>query len=428
MKRFTLLMDKRPGIGFEYSVDWTDLAYTRLLAEPLFFEDRNGVIKSNIVQSVKRKGQLTWSLQLEPDARWSDGKTINAREIADQFRRVNNGIGPGLTTTSLIKSLEVSSPGTLNIVTRFPIMHITRILTNPAITPRRPNDHLGVGRFIEVERSSRNKGLIVRSSDGSCEINVLGEDQVRGSLSQQGIAPFAAAPLTEFSLKASARGQLQKPSILGTYFCLFCPLDISEDYLQLLRVATNSVADILPNLIKPRAGFVDSSKSYPDRLYLRKTGAGRATREPTEIVYSGQFPNELVVKAIAKTLSRHGLVARIRKSLYSEILSWRARSANNICLKILSTPWAHPAGILAPFYLASAPESEFRGVFESALGEESLDTVCVRCAQANVLLRREFPEIIPFGQVKSGMWANDIAVECPSTGWIDYLPLLQREV
>ncbi|MGV2920315.1 hypothetical protein [Streptomyces alfalfae] len=98
--------DLVPSGLYGASDDWTGLTITRQLAGPLFAEGPGRTLRPGLLHHARRLDEKRWSLAPRPDARWSDGRPIHARDIARHIAAVARQAGPFAWLVSLIEQIR----------------------------------------------------------------------------------------------------------------------------------------------------------------------------------------------------------------------------------------------------------------------------------------------------------------------------------
>ncbi len=118
----------------------TNIAFARHVFQPLAEQDNRQVLRPAIARSWRVVDNTTWELELDPNARFSDGRPVAAEDIAFTIARagdVPNSPSSFRYATRPIAAVEAVGPHTIRIRTNGPFPLLLNQLALVMIVPKR---------------------------------------------------------------------------------------------------------------------------------------------------------------------------------------------------------------------------------------------------------------------------------------------------
>lgn len=413
----------------EHARDWSELAATRLLAEPLFVEVPGRGLRSRLVEDCRRVDPLSWRLTLGIDARWNTGDRMIVSEICRQIVRARLAGAAPLTAAMMIKSMTVVSRYTVQFDTRIPIAHLDRILANPGLAPRHPVPEVTTGPYL-LEHSFSNR-IELKSVRDTRPINLLlfpriddvdpfGSEQVHVS------GPMSTCPADWLAVSRSTMSTLRPLDIV---YVLILPkwLPPNSRYLLQLGLDRRRVCEQSNGSVIPCGRMSDlwSGKKTEGSKIPLKTKCARWASNGIDLFYTN-FPanREIAIGVAQELLEKFQIGVTISPRDYEEFISGsREEYANAFRLALITSPWPHPVGMLAPFFFGAESPPLFRKIFSDAATAEDLESAAVLAAQAEDILVNCGSRVVTIGRTVGCLRSRVGEFWCPPSGWIDYSQL-----
>jgi peptide/nickel transport system substrate-binding protein len=118
----------------------TNIAYARHVFQPLVEQDARQVLRPAIARSWRVVDDTTWELELDPDARFSDGRPVTADDIAFTIARagdVPNSPSSFRYATRPVAAVESAGPRTIRLRTNGPFPLLLNQLALVMVVPKR---------------------------------------------------------------------------------------------------------------------------------------------------------------------------------------------------------------------------------------------------------------------------------------------------
>lgn len=118
----------------------TNIAFARHVFQPLAEQDHRQVLRPAIARSWRVIDDTTWELELDPDARFSDGRPVTAEDIAFTIARagdVPNSPSSFRYATRPVAAVEATGPHTIRLRTNGPFPLLLNQLALVMIVPKR---------------------------------------------------------------------------------------------------------------------------------------------------------------------------------------------------------------------------------------------------------------------------------------------------
>lgn len=118
----------------------TNIAFARHVFQPLAEQDRRQVLRPAIARSWRVVDDTTWELELDPNARFSDGRPVTAEDIAFTIARagdVPNSPSSFRYATRPVAAVEAVGPHTVRLRTNGPFPLLLNQLSLVMIVPKR---------------------------------------------------------------------------------------------------------------------------------------------------------------------------------------------------------------------------------------------------------------------------------------------------
>jgi peptide/nickel transport system substrate-binding protein len=118
----------------------TNIAYARHVFQPLVEQDHRQVLRPAIARSWRVVDETTWELEIDPDARFSDGRPVTAEDIAFTIARagdVPNSPSSFRYATRPVAAVEAVGPRTVRLRTNGPFPLLLNQLALVMIVPKR---------------------------------------------------------------------------------------------------------------------------------------------------------------------------------------------------------------------------------------------------------------------------------------------------
>jgi peptide/nickel transport system substrate-binding protein len=118
----------------------TNIAFARHVFQPLVEQDARQVLRPAIARSWRVVDDTTWELQLDPDARFSDGRPVTAEDVAftiDRAGDVPNSPSSFGYATRPVAAVETVGPHTIRLRTRGPFPLLLNQLALVMVVPKR---------------------------------------------------------------------------------------------------------------------------------------------------------------------------------------------------------------------------------------------------------------------------------------------------
>lgn len=416
-----------PGRFHEDARDWSELAATRLVAEPLFVESPNRQLVSKLVSDCQRVGGLTWRLTLRDEARWNNGERVTAHQVCQQLARARAARAAALPAALMFKSVAAVSADVMHVETRAPVAHLDRVLACPGLAPRHPAPGVTAGPYTVAGRSGnrirfRPTGVgrsldLVRAAPGGCvDLFTRGEVEISG--------PMSTCPEHWPAVTASPTSRLVPLDIL---YVLVLPewlpprgraeLHRRLDRRRLCGASNGSVVpcERMADLWKP--GTVEPPAEGRSVDLAAPAGA-----DPILLLHTDFPGNQELAAAVADELRAScRLNVSVTTRDYDEFIAGTDdayRSAFRLVL--VASPWPHPASMLAAFFFGADSNEEFRGVFKDSVAAEDLEAAWGFAHRAEDILARSGSRFVPLGRVIGCMRSRVGRPWCPPSGWVDY--------
>jgi peptide/nickel transport system substrate-binding protein len=118
----------------------TNIAFARHVFQPLVEQDARQVLRPAIARSWRVVDDTTWELQLDPTARFADGRPVTAEDIAFTIARagdVPNSPSSFRYATRPVAAVEVVGPHTIRLRTNGPFPLLLNQLALVMVVPKR---------------------------------------------------------------------------------------------------------------------------------------------------------------------------------------------------------------------------------------------------------------------------------------------------
>jgi peptide/nickel transport system substrate-binding protein len=118
----------------------TNIAYARHVFQPLVEQDHRQVLRPAIARSWRVVDETTWELEIDPDARFSDGRPVTAEDIAFTIARagdVPNSPSSFRYATRPVAAVEAVGPRTVRLRTNGPFPLLLNQLALVMVVPKR---------------------------------------------------------------------------------------------------------------------------------------------------------------------------------------------------------------------------------------------------------------------------------------------------
>ena len=419
-------IERLPGRTHEQSRDWSDLAFTRLLVEPLFKEFPERGIKSSLVESCSQLDETRWRITLGGSAHWSNGDRIIARQICEQIRAAHTASAAPACCTAMLRSASSVSPDVVDIETRIPIAHLDRMLANPGLGLRSEDSNVATGSYRLLRQDSESLTLAHLRKGRELQLvysNLpVGEDPFdSGTVDVSG--PMATPPhrWREVSTSPSA-----KCFPMDIVYILVLPLASSLVWRRHVHLALNR-----DRICEMQKGSATPCERTSD-LWLpeaeRNPGV-RSSRTPEfrpdgtklELLYADFPGNVEMARAVANQfLEMFGLIVSVSSVTYDELHSDSPRLAKACRIALMASPWPHPAAMLAPFVYAPDTSTAFRMAFADAIAEDDLAIAAAKAAHAEDELVECGSRYVVLGRVMGCIRSRIGHSWYPPSAWIDY--------
>ncbi|MBP0463193.1 ABC transporter substrate-binding protein [Roseomonas sp. PWR1] len=117
----------------------TNIAYARHVFQPLVEQDHRQVLRPAIARSWRVVDETTWELEIDPDARFSDGRPVTAEDIAFTIARagdVPNSPSSFRYATRPVAAVEAVGPRTVRLRTNGPFPLLLNQLALVMVVPK----------------------------------------------------------------------------------------------------------------------------------------------------------------------------------------------------------------------------------------------------------------------------------------------------
>jgi peptide/nickel transport system substrate-binding protein len=118
----------------------TNIAFARHVFQPLVEQDARQVLRPAIARSWRVVDDTTWELEIDPNARFSDGRPVTAEDIAFTIARagdVPNSPSSFRYATRPVAAVEVAGPHTIRLRTHGPFPLLLNQLALVMVVPKR---------------------------------------------------------------------------------------------------------------------------------------------------------------------------------------------------------------------------------------------------------------------------------------------------
>lgn len=405
--------------------DLSELAASRLLAEPCFIEAPGRKLATRAIHGCRRLDRNAWEVELSDRFCWDSGERVTATDLARQIQRARDSRAAATVPTLLLRELEVISEFRLAVRTRVPIAHLDRILANPGLSPSEPDGGRRTGNYSIAART-RNS-LTFNSNANDASLVLLRQSARRMAAGQ--IEPVDFTGPMDLSPAQWGAG-VQRP---GAYVT---PLDVL--YLLILPRSfppetCREIDQFLDRARIVRSGqsAVLEARSLVAAWHGQGLGEAPLQRRPhfcnhqpeLELFYADFPTNCEIASATAEALAELGLAVRVVKTPYSTLRDhrklWGPQQAR---LVLAASPWPHPASMLSSFYFAASAGRRFRQKLEASLSAADLDVAAAHAVSAERELRFAGLNIIALGQAMGCFWSRSGSRWIPPSGWLSYAP------
>lgn len=433
LSKYNIGLDRLPTRVHEFARDWTDMALTRNLAEPIYFETPDRGLNSRIVASCTRTGQLTWELELSHALKWSDGSLITASDICSQIQRVRTAREGASLLAGLFTALRARSGSVVVASTRFPIADIRRILCNPAFGLSDPTGEKYSGNFrIETFGPSH----INLGGPDDVQICIRQEIEQRTELNSE--QNLVEDPLNAFDLlgpMALQPDQWPLTDITSAahtfdmdmwYFLLAPPGFKVSDLIRIDGlIDRNEICQGAGGIVIPALSVTENWQklSINRRLEMGLENRDKNIDLGTVAVEYSQFPcNREIANALAKDLGKvSGADWRTHCVDYGQSIYSRRRQAElNLTISPGYALFPHPVAPLLPYLFSKSVDEDARVQLLAALAAEDLGAAIRETSIAEAMLRELTTMPIVLGRIKGCYITPSPLTFLPESGWLDF--------
>src|SRR5665213_517362 len=396
-------MERLPTCYFEHSRDWSDLAISRVLAQPLFFELPERCLSSSFVRNLRRVDDLTWHLDLTaPVANSAEGHSP-AAAVCSQIQEARKcGAAPALAA-SIFKSLRLLSDERLEVETRFPLAHPDRVLANPALTPHKL---AGVHRYSVVSRTSAKILLQPTTAGRSIELMEAGQESLDAGLDHCIRGPMALGP---GAFNSQARVGDHRFD-LDICYALLCPPSLPEGLVPLIETHLDrkTIVQTLDGICIPCARLTDTwTPSVGAPRVATPKGYRQVPHLSGTLRYSAFPGNAELAASLSAALNEQFGLELCQQAVSNELLiasSTELRDGNEFRLVLVASPWPHPLGFLAAYYFSRNSSDGFKAAFRAAAREENMDDASALTSSAEEILVKDGRSLIVIGRAQGRVW------------------------
>lgn len=408
---------------FECSADWSGLAITRLLAEPLFVEVPDRGLQSRLISKCNRLDAHTWRLVIDRHAAWDNGLNLTSREICNQIGRARKTLKTPACGAGLLGCISLVSDNVLDLKTRLPIAHVDRVLANPGLAPR--EDGRSTGPYLVGRRTERS--LILQSAHSNDRIDLsVARPSERVDLfdaKQVDIDGPMSIPPSRWRKASTSIEARRYP--LDIVYALVLPQTISvelgreiQSNLDRAGICRNSNGSVMPRKQRSEVWFPIEESDL--NLSVGELDRQSIQRPTNDLLYS-DFPGN---REIAESTARHlrdnwGIALRPLPTKY-DTLHLPVASACSFRIVLIASPWPHPAAMLAPYFYSNDVSQSFKELFSKAMAAEDLNEAAVRACEAESQLLADDFKLVVLGQVVGCIRSRIGTLWCPPSAWLDY--------
>lgn len=426
MKTLNIEIDRIPNFNSGVVIDWTDIVIYRLLVEPLFIETKERNVTPNLCQSIYRKNDLQWVIKIH-DTFNEKRVELESREFCLHLMKIRESTGVALIISLLFKTIEIVSAKEILLTTTFPIAHLNRVLSNPALIPKNDDHSYGMYKiknhtsaYLKLAPQYKNLNPLFFSNTENFKLNGMTPD-VTG--------PMTLSPESYKSLSLSNKNHSNSID-LEIYYVLSLPEFISCEEEKILRktLNTNRLYSSSNGLIARSNSFISgwcNNKQHNNQKNHEgiKKLSSRFYQKTINLCYTDFPTNHEISLAIKQELeAKHSLAIQLKEISYDEYLNKNIDfdSSEDFHLLLMTPTWPHPASILAPFYWTNKTTQEFRLAFQECLNEPCINKAINKAQKAEAILMKRKLGMVPVGKAKGHMLSKINTVWCPHSGWINY--------
>ncbi|QUI33571.1 hypothetical protein H9W91_23935 [Streptomyces alfalfae] len=423
--------DLVPSGLYGASDDWTGLTITRQLAGPLFVEGPGRTLRPGLLHHARRLDEKRWSLAPRPDARWSDGRPIHARDIARHIAAVARQAGPFAWLVSLIEQIRPTEADRLLLTTRRPVGNLPALLANPVFGPRHGDPAVSSGAYTMAEGPAGE--IRLRATGPWPDVTyVLSCDAEHGQRLFDRNAVDVTCPTTFPVSRWAHRADYPELQVddLDIAVALLPPDSMAARRKHAVAAAIDRRE--LSRRLHGALGPLDSFTGLwePGRAIApARAGHGlfpAAGRAPARLVFPDFSPNRETAHILAEQIADNtGLVLRPEAIDYRAYLTeLHTTHREDFRLVLLASPWPDPAALLLPFTrrpadrLPGGPASGFADLVHRALAADDLRDRLALCARAEEILLAT-GEVCLFGRLRSAARLRVENYVSPPSGWAD---------
>lgn len=423
-------VDSLPSHFYEQSIDWSGLSLTGFLARPLFREKLGRSIETCLLEKAERKDERMWEFSVDHSGQWNTGEPITAQDVCRQINAVGRSKGVSRQLVYHLKSVKTISDRDFQIITRIPMAHLPRLLSNPAFSPRHKNDYVHNVSSGDYYISTLKPGILtLKSSRQDDLIELVAHEEGKDSYQSGHVdisGPMTIAPDSWKHLTQAENARIFKLDIMYA-------LDVPNSFLNISAFLAeamnrNEICASMQGMISPCDSFCDfwrlsslSAKNKDDWKIIDLPDIKEA-----QILYTGFAGNKEIAHAVSKQLTYlTGTKTYPTLVNYSNLLSGNCnREAFKIIL--LASLWPHPLSMLTPFRFSSEANDEFIQAYDASMNEQNLQKALVYADMVEKILSASHIGIIPLGRVHGCMRSRIRKQWYPPSGWMDARQL-QRE-
>lgn len=424
-RRVRFELEVIPQQFHEDSRDWSELAATRVLTEPLFFELPRRRLKSRIFERCTRLSDDEWELEISEEALSPEGSGITSMTIAQQILRARKAREAGLLASLMFRWLKPMGRSRIRLGTRVPLADISHILANPALAPHASRTR---SRAVLLHQSKQRLVVQSRANRQVIEFSPLvsrGRSRfLNGDVDVTG--PMSLSP----GEPASSTMAVSCFTKLDFYYGLVCPPTLARTELQAIHRGLDRHRSCEPSrgLVTPLDRIVslwsEAAAAHEDRGRVIQTVRNGAQRR-RPLAYTAFPGNREVALGVAESLTEMGYPTKPVARSYGRFLrTGAAESGDSFRLVVIPTLWPHPTGALAPFYFGEGASPSFREHFAGAAAAKSLREASQHARRAENELVERGTRVVPVGRPVGCVRSRIGPLWCPPSGWMPLSEIL----